>query len=66
MASKLRQTIPRRKATVSLDNKTLKRCLAVQFLSYPLAFAEKEQLATASAAFGNYDTTQSAAPIPVT
>ena len=68
MASKLRQTIPRRKATVSLDNKTLKRSLAVHFQSYPLALAEKEQLAiaTASAVFGNYDSTQSATPIPVT
>ena len=61
MASKLRQTIPRRKATVSLD-----RSLAVHFQSYPLALAEKEQLATASAVFGNYDSTQSATPIPVT
>jgi len=47
--SKLRQTIPRRKATVSADNKSLKRSLAVHFQSYPLALAEKEQLATASA-----------------
>jgi len=31
-----------------------------------LALAEKEQLATASAVFGNYDSTQSATPIPVT
>ena len=61
MASKLCQTIPRRKATVSLDNKTLKRSLAVHF---QLAFAEKEQLATTSAVFGNYDSTQSAMPIP--
>ena len=60
-----RQTIPRRKATVSLDNKTLKRSLAVHFQSYPLALAEKKQLATASAVFGNYDSTQSATPIPV-
>ena len=64
--SKLRQTIPRRKATVSLDNKTLKRSLAVHFQSYPLAFAEKKQLATASATFGNNDSTQSATPIPGT
>ena len=49
VASKLRQTIPWRKATVSLDNKTLKRSLAVHFQSYPLAFAKKEQLATVSA-----------------
>ena len=48
VASKLRQTIPRRKATVSLDNKTLKCSLAVHFQSYPLALAEKEQLATAT------------------
>ena len=66
MVSKLRQTIPRRKDTVSLDNKTLKRSLAVHFQSYPLALAEKEQLATASAIFGIYDSTQSATPIPVT
>ena len=46
MASKLRQTIPRRKAAVSLDNRTLKRSLAVHFQSYPLAFVEKEQLVT--------------------
>ena len=65
VASKLCQTIPRRKATVSLDNKTLKRSLAVHFQSYPLALAEKEQLATASAISGNYDSTQSAMPIPV-
>ena len=65
MVSKLRQAIPRRKATVSLDNKTLKCSLAVHFQSYPLALAEKEQLATASAVFGNYDSTQSATPIPV-
>jgi len=31
-----------------------------------LASAEKEQLATASAVFGNYDSTQSAMPIPLT
>ena len=66
VVSKLRQIIPRRKATVSLDNKTLKRSLAVHFQSYPLASAKKEQLATASAVFGNYDSTQSAIPIPVT
>ena len=67
VASKLRQTIPRRKATVSLDNKTLRHSLAVHFQSYPLALAEKEQLAaTASAVFGNYDSTQSTTPIPVT
>ena len=61
------QTIPRRKATISLDNKTLKHSLAVHFQSYPLALlAEKEQLATASAIFGNYDSTQSATPILVT
>ena len=66
VASKLRQTIPWRKATVSLDNKTLKCSLTVHFQSYPLALAEKEQLATASAVFGNYDSTQSATPIPVT
>jgi len=66
VASKPRQTIPRRKATVLLDNKTLKRSLAVHFQLYPLALAEKEQLATASAIFGNYDSTQSAMPIPVT
>ena len=63
--SKLRQTIPWRKATVSLENKSLKHSLAVHFQSYPLALAEKEQLATASAVFGNYDSTQSATPIPV-
>ena len=66
VASKLGQTIPRRKATVSLDSKTLKRSLAVHFQWYPLALAEKEQLATASAVFGNYDSTQSATPIPIT
>jgi len=66
VASKLRQTIPKRKTTVSLDNETLKRSLAVHFQSYPLALAEKEQLATASAVFDNYDSTQSAMPIPVT
>jgi len=66
VASKLRQTIPRREATVSLDNKTFKRSLTVHFQSYPLALAEIEQLATASAVFGNYDSTQSATPIPVT
>ena len=66
VASKLGQTIPRRKATVSLDSKTLKRSLAVHFQLYPLALAEKEQLATASAVFGNYDSTQSATPILVT
>ena len=43
VASKLCQTIPRRKATVLLDNKTLKRSLAVHFQSYPLALAEKGQ-----------------------
>ena len=46
--------------------KLLKRSLAVLFQSYPLALAEKEQLATASAIFGNYDSTQSATPILVT
>ena len=66
VASKLPQSIPRRKATVSLDNKTLKRSLTVHFQSYPLALAEKEQLETASAVFGNYDSTQSATPIPFT
>jgi len=66
VTSKLRQTIPRRKATVSLDNKTLEHSLAVYFQSYPLALAEKEQVATASAVFHNYDSTQSAMPIPVT
>jgi len=65
VASKLRQTIPRRKATVSLDNKTLKRSLGVHFRSYPLALAEKEQLATASGIFGNYGSIQLAMPIPV-
>ena len=65
VASKLHQTIPRRKATVSLDNKTLKCSLAVHFQSYP-SLAEKGQLATASAVFGNYDSTQSATPILVT
>jgi len=63
--SKLRQAIPWRKATVSLENKVLKHSLAVHFQSYPLALAEKEQLATASAVFGNYDSTQSATPILV-
>ena len=67
VASKLRQTILRRKATVSLNNtEILKRSLTVHFQSYPLALAEKEQLATASALFGNYDSTQSAMPILVT
>jgi len=66
VASKLRQTIPRRKTTVSFDNKILKRSLVVHFQSYPLALAEKEQLATASAIFGNYDSTQSATPILAT
>ena len=51
------QTIPRRKATVSLDNKTLKRSFTVHFQSYPLDLAEKEQLAIATAVFGNYDST---------
>ena len=63
--SKLCQTIPRRKARVSLDNKASKRSFAVHFQLYPSALAEKEQLATASAVFGNYDSTQSATPIPV-
>jgi len=45
---------------------TLKRSLAVHFQSYPLALAEKKQLAIASAVFGNYDSTQSATPISVT
>jgi len=49
-----------------MDNKTLKRSLAVHFHSYPLALAENEQLATTSAVFGNYDSTQSAMPIPIT
>ena len=44
----------------------MKCSLAVHFQSYPLALAEKEQLATAIAIFGNYDSTQSAMPIPVT
>ena len=44
----------------------MKRSLTVHFQSYPLALAEKEQLATASALFGNYDSTQSAMPILVT
>jgi len=66
VASKLHQTIPRRKATVLLDNETLKRSLTVHFQSYPLALAEKEQQATTSAVFGNYDSTQSATLIPVT
>jgi len=65
VASKLGQTIPRRKATVSLDSKTLKHSLAVHFQWYLLVLAEKEQLATASAIFGNYDSTQSATPILV-
>ena len=65
VVSKLRQIIPRRKATVSLDNKTLKRSLTVHFQLYLLALAQKEQLATASAVFGNYDSTQSATPILV-
>ena len=47
-------------------NKTLKRSTTVHVQSYPLALAEKEQLATASAVFGNFDSTQSATPIPVT
>jgi len=66
VASKLHQSIPRRKVTVSLDNKTLKRSLSVHFQLYLLALAEKEQLAIASAVFGNYDSTQSATPILVT
>ena len=66
VASKLCQTIPRRMATVSLNNITLKCSLAVHFQLYPLFFAEKEQLATAGAVFGNYDSTQSATPITVT
>ena len=45
VASKLCQTIPRRMATVALNNITLKRSLAIHFQSYPLALAEKEQLA---------------------
>ena len=65
VVSKLRQAIPRRKATVSLDNKNLKRSVAVHFSRIHLALAEKEQLATASAIFGNYDSTQSAMPILV-
>ena len=48
------------------DNKTLKCSLAVHFQLHPLALAEKEQLATACAVFGNYDSTQSATPILVT
>ena len=63
VASKLRQTIPRRKATVLLDNKTLKRSLVVHFQLYPLALAEKKQLARASADFGNYESTKTATPI---
>ena len=43
----------------------MERSLTVHLQSYPLALAEKEQLATASAVFGNYDSTQSATPIPV-
>jgi len=58
--------IPRRKATVSLDNRTLKCSVALHFQSYPLAFVEKEQLATVSAVFINYDSIQSAMPILVT
>ena len=66
VASKLHQSIPRSKATVLFDNKTLKRSLAVHFQLDLLALAEKEQLARASAVFGNYDSTQSAMPILVT
>jgi len=43
-----------------------KRFLAVYLQSYQLALAEKERLATASDFFGNYDSTQSAMPIPAT
>jgi len=57
---------PRRKATVLLNNKNLKHSLAVHFQSYPLAFAEKEQLATTIVVFGNYNSTRSATPILVT
>ena len=63
---KATSTIPRRQATVSLDNKTPKCSLDVHLQSYQLALAEKEQLAISSAIFGNYESTQSAAPIPVT
>jgi len=66
VVSKLCQTIPRRKATASVNNKTLKCSLAIHLQSYPLALAEKQQVATASVVFGNYDSTQSAMPIPVT
>ena len=59
---KATSTIPRRQATVSLDNKTPKCSLDVHLQSYQLALAKKEQLATAS---GNYDSTQSETPIPV-
>jgi len=58
VASKLCQTIPRRKATFALDNTTLKLSLAVHFQLYPLALAEKEQLTVASAVFGNHVSTQ--------
>jgi len=60
------KTTPRRIGPVLVNNKTLKRSFAVHFQSYSLALAEKEQLATGSAIFGNYDSTQSATPIPVT
>jgi len=66
VASKPRQTIPRRKATASVNNKALKCSLAIHLQSYPLALAENEQLATASVVFGNHDSTQSAMPILVT
>jgi len=56
--SKLCQTILRRQATASLDNKTLKRSLAIYLQSY--------RNITASDIYGNYDSTQSAPPIPVT
>ena len=52
----------RRQARVTLDIKTPKRCLAVHLQLYPV---EKEQLATASTLFGNYNFTQSAMPIPI-
>jgi len=43
-----------------LNNKSPNHSLDVQLQSYQLALAEKEQLGTAIAIFGNYESTQSA------
>jgi len=51
---------------VLLDIKIPKHSLPVHLQLYQLALAVKEQLSTASAVFGNYDSTQLATPILVT